>query len=88
MVKKSALKMALVSEKGTDFKKQHQKKMAKKARKEQKTKKPQEDWEDVDSDAGGDAEMGEAEDDDESEDEAPRKVRIQCSQYQLPSTIR
>jgi hypothetical protein len=40
MVTKSKLKMALVAEKQTDFKKQHQKKMSKQARKEQKATQP------------------------------------------------
>lgn len=40
MVNKSKLKMALVAEKQTDFKQEHQKKMVKKARKEKKAKQP------------------------------------------------
>ena len=71
MVTKSKLKMALVADKSVDFKKEHQKKMAKQARKEQKNKKHQEDLEDVDSEA---SEQEEGNDDDESEDETPRKV--------------
>lgn len=64
MVTKSKLKMALVAEKGVDFKKLHQKKAQKAARKEKakkggegKEKKTEEEWEDVaeqsDSEYGG-----------------------------------
>lgn len=48
MVTKSKLKMALLAEKPVDFKKEHQKKMAKSARKEKKVKaKAMDEWEDV-----------------------------------------
>ncbi|OBT83945.1 hypothetical protein VE02_06854 [Pseudogymnoascus sp. 03VT05] len=59
MVNKGNLKMALVAEKQTDFKQEHQKKMLKKARKEKKAKQP----------VAAVVEEEEAEDDDEEEDE-------------------
>jgi rRNA-processing protein EBP2 len=59
MVNKSKLKMALVAEKQTDFKQEHQKKMVKKARKEKKAKQP----------VAPVVDDEEAEDDDEEEDE-------------------
>jgi hypothetical protein len=71
MVTKSKLKMALDADKNVDYKKKHQQKKAKEARKEQTTKKVQGDWEDVDSD-GADEE--EDEDEEESDNEAPKKV--------------
>lgn len=71
MVTKSKLKMALVAEKQVDFKKEHQKKMSKKARKEQKIKKPtaaENEDEDEDEDEEGIRELMEL-DDEESGDE-------------------
>ncbi|KFY07541.1 hypothetical protein V492_07055 [Pseudogymnoascus sp. VKM F-4246] len=59
MVNKSKLKMALVAEKQTDFKQEHQKKMVKKARKEKKLKQPEPVV----------ADEEEVEDEDEEEDE-------------------
>ncbi|KFY28098.1 hypothetical protein V493_03104 [Pseudogymnoascus sp. VKM F-4281 (FW-2241)] len=59
MVNKSKLKMALVAEKQTDFKQEHQKKMVKKARKEKKVKQP----------VAAVADEEEGEDEDEEEDE-------------------
>jgi rRNA-processing protein EBP2 len=51
MVNKSKLKMALLAENPVDFKKEHQKKMARKARKEKKTKTtPVDEWEDLTED--------------------------------------
>lgn len=47
MVTKSKLRMALLAEKGVDFKKLNQKKLAKKAKREVKSKKPVDEWEDV-----------------------------------------
>lgn len=84
MVTKSKLKMALVAEKGVDFKKANQKKQQKAARKEKskkavngEPKKAEEDWEDIDSakDDGGlevDEEEGESGSDEEVE--APMQV--------------
>lgn len=45
--------MALIADKGVDFKKQHQKKMAKVSRKDKKvkSKKQADDWEDVDEES-------------------------------------
>lgn len=54
MVTKSKLKMALLAEGGVDFKKLHQKKMAKKAQKESKSKKSSDEFEDVESEDGED----------------------------------
>jgi hypothetical protein len=45
--------MALVAEKGVDFKKLRQKKMAKKARKEVKSKSLADEWEDVEESEDG-----------------------------------
>ncbi|OBT61126.1 hypothetical protein VE03_10844 [Pseudogymnoascus sp. 23342-1-I1] len=59
MVNKGNLKMALVAEKQIDFKQEHQKKLAKKARKEKKAKQP----------APVVVDEEEAEDEDEEEDE-------------------
>jgi rRNA-processing protein EBP2 len=53
MVTKSKLKMALVAEKGVDFKKLKQKKLSKKAKKEVKSKKPADEWEDVEESEDG-----------------------------------
>lgn len=61
MVNKGKLKMALVAEKQVDFKKEHQKKLAKQARKEHKKKAPAPVEEDI--------EMDDAEEDSEEEDE-------------------
>jgi rRNA-processing protein EBP2 len=53
MVTKSKLKMALVADKGVDFRKMKQKKLAKKARKG-KNAKPVNEWEDLDEDSEDD----------------------------------
>jgi rRNA-processing protein EBP2 len=94
MVNKSKLKMALLHEKPVDFKKEHQKKMARKARKEKVVKGGKQvaggDWEDVegseneeDVEANGpkedDASLGEDESD---EEENPTAVRFS---YQCPN---
>jgi rRNA-processing protein EBP2 len=53
MVTKSKLKMALLADKGVDFKKIKQKKLAKKAEKEIKSKNPADEWEDVEESKDG-----------------------------------
>lgn len=80
MVTKSALKMALAAERGVDFKKLHQQKAQKAARKmkskkagEGKEKKVEEEWEDVpgeDVNEDGGAAPEDEEEDSEGEDEA------------------
>lgn len=58
MVTKSKLKMALLAEKGVDFKKLNQKKLAKKAKKELQGKKPPDEREDIEeSEDGEDGEV-------------------------------
>ncbi|RDW88572.1 hypothetical protein BP6252_00604 [Coleophoma cylindrospora] len=79
MVNKSKLKMALVAEKGVDFKKLNQKKQQKLARKEKKGKSAAEgEWEDVE--AEGEEDDGESADEeevqDESDDEAEQPKEI------------
>jgi rRNA-processing protein EBP2 len=80
MVTKSKLKMALAAEKGVDFKKLHQKKVQRAARKEKagkggegKGKKTQDEWEDVpEENESDDSEDGGAvleDDEEESADE-------------------
>lgn len=88
MVAKSKLKMALLHEKPVDFKKEHQKKMARKARKEKTVKLGKKvaggDWEDVegseeeeDVEANGPQDDGASLGEDESEDEEnPTTVRF------------
>jgi len=83
MVTKSKLKMALVAEKGTDFKKLNQKKQQKAARKEKSTKgagkKAEQDWESMDGvsdneDGGVGLVDGEADSGSEEEIEEPMQV--------------
>jgi rRNA-processing protein EBP2 len=79
MVTKSKLKMALVAEKQVDFKKEHQKKMSKKARKEQKVKKSSvanEDEDDEDEDEEGIRELMEL--DEEESDDEHRPTEVNC----------
>jgi len=83
MVTKSKLKMALVAEKGTDFKKLNQKKQQKAARKEKATKggakKTDEDWESLDGvsdEEDGGAAIEEDEADSGSEDEVEEPMQV------------
>ncbi len=73
MVTKSKLKMALQAEKGVDFKKLKQKKLAKKAKKDVKSKKPAEEWEDVEESEDGEDGGVELEGED-SGDDLPAQV--------------
>ena len=77
MVTKSKLKMALLADKGVDFKKMKQKKLAKKSRKE-KSAKLVDDWEDLDEDSedddAGGVQLEEEQEDDGSEEGHPAKV--------------
>lgn len=87
MVTKSKLKMALVADKGTDFKKLNQKKRQKAARKEKslkggegKPKKVEEEWEDLDEESEGEdgreeIDGEESESGSEEEVEAPMQVK-------------
>jgi rRNA-processing protein EBP2 len=68
MVTKSKLKMALQAEKGVDFKKLKQKKLAKKAKKEIKSKNAGDDWEDVEESEGGEDGGMELEEEDSGND--------------------
>ena len=73
MVTKSKLKMALLAEKGVDFKKLNQKKLAKKAKKKVQGKKPADEWEDVEE--SEDREDGGAElEGEDSGDDPPAQV--------------
>jgi hypothetical protein len=85
MVTKSKLKMALVAEKGVDFKKLNQKKKQKAARKEKasegKPKKVETEWEDIEEESEGEdggAAVNGVEDESGSEEEvdAPMQVNI------------
>ncbi|KAK8041299.1 rRNA processing protein [Apiospora phragmitis] len=76
MVTKSRLKMALAHEKGVDFKKLHQKKVAKQASKKKQKKSggaaedsEGEEWEDDEEEVKGGAPIDDDEDDDDSEDD-------------------
>jgi rRNA-processing protein EBP2 len=77
MVTKSKLKMALVADKGVDFKKLKQMKLAKKARKEKSAKRMDE-WEDLDEDSdeeeAGGVQLEEEGEDNCSGEDRPAKV--------------
>lgn len=84
MVAKGKLKMALDAQKGVDYKKKHQDKLVKVARKSKKSKKQEDDWEDVQSENEDDPEKvnleeGDAEDDEGSEDESDDDEQIKVS---------
>jgi len=84
MVTKSKLKMALLAEKGVDFKKLKQKKLAKKARKEFKSTKPTDEWEDVEESKDGKDGGVELEGED-SEDDRPAQVCCYVYKISVPS---
>lgn len=93
MVNKSKLKMALLHEKPVDFKKEHQKKMAKLARKAKAVKNPQEsDGEDADEKTigGGTAEDIEEADSEqeENEDEPQAQVSLYLPGFESLLTLR
>ncbi|KAK7966002.1 uncharacterized protein PG986_000279 [Apiospora aurea] len=76
MVTKSRLKMALAHEKGVDFKKLHQKKVAKQASKKKQSKTggaakdgEAEEWEDEEEETKGGAPIDDEDDEDDSEDD-------------------
>ena len=93
MVTKSKLKMALVADKGTDFKKLNQKKRQKSARKEKaqksgegKLNKVEEEWEDLDEESAGEeggveVDGEESESGSEGEVEAPMQVICPLSSF-------
>jgi len=89
MVTKGKLKMALVAEKGTDFKKLNQKKQQKAARKEKSTKgagkRGDEDWESMDGVSGNEDGGVTLEDDGDSgsEDEVEEPMQVRYTSYHL-----
>jgi len=77
MVTKSKLKMALQADKGVDFKKLKQKKLAKKAKKVGKSKKATDDWEDVEE-SEGEKDGGLELEEEDSGDDRPAQVCYFC----------
>jgi hypothetical protein len=96
MVTKSKLKMALAAERGVDFKKLHQSKARKVARKEKakkggegKGKKAEEEWEDIPEESDGeDSEDGGAvlEDDEEGSEEEYEAMKVGISAPRHPAS--
>lgn len=77
MVSKGKLKIALDAHKGVDYKKKHQEKLVKQSRRAKSSKKPEDDWEDVQSENEDEVEDGEEDDGTskgESDAEEPIKV--------------
>jgi rRNA-processing protein EBP2 len=86
MVTKSKLKMALLAEKGVDFKKLKQKKLAKKAKKELKSKKSADEWEDIEESDDGEDGAVELEGED-SGDDRPAQVCCYVHKISVPSWL-